>query len=204
MSRVVSMRERVETGRAMLFGFGLVALLSWWWHGHTSARSFWWALTIVLVIGGMLGVVRGTLLVASGFSGFGRNFHEPREPFEAPAEDDPEDQAVALNGETAGALAFPLVLLISGGLVTLLEVFPAMNFVPEFEGEHWVSPRMLVPWMFFAGMATIVWSVLLRVMMKTGPDRWTYIPGTRSEIRKTTRTYVVVSVILIAIAAVNV
>ena len=204
MGEGMSMRERVETGRAMLFGFGLVALLSWWWHGHTSARSLWWAVTLVLAIGGILGVVRGTLLVVSGFSGFGRNFHEPREPLEVPTEEDSDDHAVALNGETAGALAFPLVLLISGGLVTLLKVFPAMNSVPEFEGENWVSPRMLVPWMFIAGTATIGWSVLLRVMMKTGPDRWTHFPGTRSEIRKTTRTYVVTSIILIAIAAASI
>ncbi|MFW2338900.1 MAG: hypothetical protein ACN4GK_02525 [Acidimicrobiia bacterium] len=204
MSKVMSMRERVETGWWTLFGYGLVALLSWWWHGHTSAPSFWWSATLLLAIGGLLGIIRGAVLVASGFSGFGRNFHEPRDPIEFPADDESIDQSVALNGETAGPLLFPLVLLISGGIVTLLKVFPAMNFVPEFEGEHWVSPRMLVPWMFFTGAATIAWSILLRVMMRTGADRWTYIPGTRNEIRTTTRNYVVASVVLIAIAAVNV
>lgn len=204
MSKVMSMRERVDAGRWMIFGYGLVALLSWWWHGGTSAPSFWWSVTLVLAIGGLLGIIRGTVLVASGYSGFGRNFHEPRDPVEIPAEEDSNDQSVALNGETAGPLVFPTVLLISGVIVTLFKVFPAMNFVPEFEGEHWVSPRMLVPWMFFTGAATIVWSILLRVMMKTGPDRWTYIPGTRNEIRTTTRNYLVASVVLIAIAAVNV
>ena len=38
-------------------------------------------------------------------------------------------------------------------------------------------------------------------MMKTGPDRWTYLPGTRDEIRQDTRTYIVWGVILIVIAA---
>jgi hypothetical protein len=205
MSKVMSMRERVDAGRWMIFGYGLVALLSWWWHGGTSAPSFWWSVTLLLVIGGLLGIIRGAVLVASGFSGFGRNFHEPRDPIEIPAEDDPNGQSVALNSQTAGALVTPMVLLISGSIVTVFKVFPATNSLSwEFRDEPWVSPRVLVPWMLFVGFVVIAWSVLLRLMMKTGPDRWTYFPGTRDEIRKVTRTYIVWSVILIAIAAANV
>jgi hypothetical protein len=83
--------------------------------------------------------------------------------------------------------------------VVLFKVFPAANFVPEFEGDHWVSPRFLVPWMFAAGIVLVMWSVLLLVMMKTGPDRWDYVPDTRDEIRKWTRIYIVIGVVLIGI-----
>jgi len=77
-----------------------------------------------------------------------------------------------------------------------------MNFVPEFEGEHWVSPRFLVPWMLVAGVVLVGWSVLLLVMMKTGPDRWSYVPETRGEIRQWARMYIVTGIILIGIGAV--
>ena len=194
------MRDRVETGIGMLFVFGLAAAVSWWWHGHTSAPSLWWAISLVSTLACVVGIGRAAQLILSGFSGFGRNYFEERELPEEPQGDGLDGQTVALNSETSGVIALPLVLLISGAIVTLLRVFPAMNFIPEFEGDHWVSPRFLVPWMFFAGIAVVGWSILLRIMMKTGPDRWTYVPGTRAEIRKLSRIFVVTGIILIAMA----
>lgn len=197
-----SMRERVESGIWTLVGYGIIAAVSWWWHGHTSASSLWWTISLLLVGAGVIGLGRGAQLVLSGFSGFGRNFHEERDPPQEPSADDSDDQGVALNSETAGALAFQMVLLISGSIVAVFKVFPATNSLSwEFRDDPWVSPRVLVPWMLFVAFAVIAWSVLLRVMMKTGPDRWTYVPGTRDEIRKATRTYIVWSVILIVVAA---
>ena len=196
------MRERVESGRGMLVGFGIIAAVSWWWHGHTSASSLWRTVSLLLVGAGVIGFGRGVQLVLSGFSGFGRNFHEERDPPEESSADDSDDQGVALNSETAGALVFPMVLLISGSIVAVFKVFPAANSLSwEFRDEPWVSPRVLVPWMLFVGFVVIAWSVLLRVMMRTGPDRWTYLPGTRDEIRKVTRIYIVWSVILVVVAA---
>lgn len=196
------MRERVESGLYTLFGYGILAAVSWWWHGHTSASSLWWTISLLLVGAGVIGLGRGAQLVLSGFSGFGRNFHEERDPPEESSGNDSDDQGVAINSETTGALLFPMVLLITGSIVAVFKVFPAANSLSwEFRDDPWVSPRVLVPWMLFVGFAVIAWSVLLRVMMKTGPDRWTYVPGTRDEIRKATRTYVVWSLILIVVAA---
>ena len=194
------MRDRVETGIGMLFLFGLAAAVSWWWHGHTSAPSLWWAISLVSTVACVIGIGRAAQLILSGFSGFGRNYFEERELPEVTHGDGQDGQTVALNSETSGALALPMVLLISGAAVTLLKAFPAMNFIPEFDGDHWVSPRFLVPWMFFAGFAVVGWCMLLRIMMRTGPDRWTYVPGTRAEIRKNTRIFMVAGLILIALA----
>ena len=195
------MRDRVETGQGMLYAFGLPGVVAWWWHGFTSAPSMWWVISLVGMIAGAIGVVRGAQLILSGFSGFGRNFHEERDPVEQPVGDAAGDESVSRDSEAAHVVALPLVLVISGGVVVLFKVFPAMNFVPEFEGEHWVSPRFLVPWMFIAGLVLIAWSVLLLVMMKTGPDRWEYATDTRREIREWTRIYIVIGIILMLIAA---
>ncbi len=195
------MRDRVETGLGMLYAFGLPGVVAWWWHGHTSAPSMWWVISLVGMIAGAIGVARGAQLILSGFSGFGRNFYEERDPVEQPVGDAAGDESSSRDSEAAHVVAIPSVLMISGGLVVLFKVFPAMNFVPEFEGEHWVSPRFLVPWMFVAGIVLIAWSVLLLVMMKTGPDRWEYAPDTRPEIRQWTRIYIVIGIILMLIAA---
>jgi hypothetical protein len=183
----------------MLYAFGLPGLAAWWWHGHTSVPSLWWMISLVGMVVGAVGVLRGIQLVLSGFSGFGRNFHEPRDPIEEPPGDDADTESESSDSEAASVIALPSVLVISGGMVVLFKVFPAVNFVPEFEGDHWVSPRFLVPWMFAAGIVLVAWSVLLLVMMKTGPDRWDYVPDTRDEIRKWTRIYIVIGVILIGI-----
>lgn len=202
MQEGASMRERVESGIYTLVGSGITATVSWWWHGHTPASSPWWTISLLLVGAGVIGFGRGVQLVLSGFSGFGRNFHEERDPPEESSADDSDDQRVAVDSETAGALAFPMVLLITGSIVAVFKVFPAANSLSwEFRDEPWVSPRVLVPWMLFVAFVAIAWSVLLRLMMKTGPDRWTYVPGTRDELRKVTRIYIVWSVILIAVAA---
>jgi hypothetical protein len=202
MREGASMRDRVETGQGMLYAFGLPGVATWWWHGHTSAPSLWWVISLVGMIVGAVGVLRGTQLILSGFSGFGRNFHEERDPAEESPGDAAENEGDSRDSEAARVVALPLVLVISGGVVILFKVFPAMNFVPEFEGDHWVSPRFLVPWMFVAGVVLVGWSVLLLVMMKTGPDRWGYVPGTRGEIRRWTRIYTVAGIVLIGIGAV--
>ncbi len=194
------MRDRVETGQGMLYTFGLLGLVSWWWHGFTSAPRLWWVISLVGMIAGVVGVLRGTQLILSGFSGFGRNFHEARDPIEGPTGDAEESESDSRDSEAAHVVALPSVLAISGGMVILFKVFPAMNSVPEFEGDHWVSPRFLVPWMFTAGIVLVAWSVLLRVMMKTGPDRWDYLPDTRDEIRQWTRIYILIGIILIGTA----
>jgi hypothetical protein len=183
----------------MLYTFGLPGMVAWWWHWHTSAPSLWWMISLVGMVVGAVGVLRGIQLVLSGFSGFGRNLHEPREPIEEPPGDAADTESESRDSEAARVVALPSVLVISGGMVVLFKVFPAANFVPEFEGDHWVSPRFLVPWMFAAGIVLVMWSVLLLVMMKTGPDRWDYVPDTRDEIRKWTRIYIVIGVVLIGI-----
>lgn len=201
MSDGASMRDRVETGQGMLFAFGLPGAVAWWWHGHTSVPSLWWVISLVGMIVGAVGVLRGTRLILSGFSGFGRNFHEARDPAEESPGDEEDNEINSRNSEAARVVALPSVLMISGGVVILFKVFPAMNFVPEFEGEHWVSPRFLVPWMIVTGIVLIGWTVLLLVMMTTGPDRWDYVPDTRDEIRQWARIYIVTGIILIAIGA---
>lgn len=202
MQEGASMRKRVERGRGMLVGFGIMAAVSWWWNARTSASSLWWMISLLLVGAGVIGFGRGVQLFLSGFSGFGRNFHEVRDTPEESSAGDSDDQGDAVDNETDGALVFPLVLLISGSIVAVFKVFPATNSLSwEFRDEPWVSPRVLVPWMLFVGFAAIAWSVVLRMMMKTGPDRWTYLPGTRAEIRKMTRLFIVWSVILMVVAA---
>ena len=196
-----SMRDRVESGQGTLFVFGLCAAVSWWWHGLTSAPSIWWSMSLLPAVGSLIGFGRGVQLVLSGFSGFGRNFLEEREIPEMRPDDDATDHRGAVDKETVGAVAFPTVLLIVGCVLFLLKVFPAMNLVPEFDGDHWVSPRLLVPSMFISGFGLVAWSVLLLGMMKTGPDRWTYVAGTREAIRKWTRIFIIGGVILIAYAA---
>ena len=129
------MRERVETGMGMLFMFGLGGLVVWWWHSHTTATSLWWTITLVAALVCAIGIGRGVQLFLSGLSGFGRNFHEGREP---PGED------ATVDSETAAPLLPPTVLMISGILVFLLKLFPALNSAQEFSPDHWVSPRVLV------------------------------------------------------------
>ena len=186
------MRDRVESGMGTLFVFGLGGVVAWWWHSHTAARSFWWVITLVAAIACAVGVGRGAQLVLSGFSGFGRNFHEDREP---PGDGETPDS------EAAVPLILPAVLMISGIVTLLLKLFPALNSAQEFDPDQWVSPRVLVPWTFIAGFLMVGWSVLLLIMMKTGPDRWAYVPGTREEIRKVSRIFITIGAILMVIAA---
>ena len=186
------MRERVETGVWMLVTFGLGAFFAWWWHSSTSATSLWWMITLVAGIGCAIGVARGAQLFLSGLSGFGRNFFEDREP---PGEDDTVDS------QTAAPLLPPTLLMISGIIAGLLRFFPALNSAQEFSPDHWVSPRVLVPWMFIAGFLMVTWCTALLIMLKTGPDRWAFVSGTREDIRKTSRILAAIGVLLMAIAA---
>lgn len=201
MREGMSMRERVDSGIGMLYMFGLLGLVTWWWHAHTSSPSLWWSISLLGMIAGGLGVLRATQLILSGFSGFGRNFHEERDPEGPGGSKSSDDGDDSRESEAAQVIAAPTVLVISGGVAVLLRVFPSWNSVPEFEGDHWVSPRLLVPWMFVAGAVLVAWSVLLLVMMKTGPDRWTYAPDTRPEIRKWAWIYIAIGTVLILIAA---
>ena len=185
------MRDRVERGQGMLFLFGLGALVAWWWHRHTSPTSFWWLVTLVAAVTCAIGIARGAQLVLSGFSGFGRNFHEER---------DAPEEGTTLDSEAAVPLSVPIVMTLSGIVALLLRVFPALNSAQEFSPDHWVSPGVLVPWMFIAGFLTVAWSVLLLAMMKTGPDRWAYVPGTRDEIGQVSRIFIVIGVVLIGAA----
>ena len=61
--------------------------------------------------------------------------------------------------------------------------------------------ELLVLLIFVAGFGVITWTVLVLVMMKTGPDRWTYVPGTRERIRLSMWRFLAIGVVLVAIAA---
>jgi hypothetical protein len=201
MGERASMRDRVQTGNVMVFIFLITALSSWWWNSKTTAVSLWWVISIVSTIGSVILFTKGVQLVFSGFSGFGRNFFEPHETLDPSPESDSYDHTVAVNRETAGALALPMVLLIFGGLTLLTKIFPTMNRIPESDGANFVPPHFLTPLIFTIGFTMVTWSILVRVMMKTGPDRWTYVPGTREQLRSYTNTFIVIGVLFVALVA---
>lgn len=196
-----SMRDRVQSGNVLTFFFFVVGLLSFWWNSNTAEYSVWWVCSIAVIVVSLFLVVIGVHWILSGFSGFGRNFHEPREAFTPSAEDGPSERLAAINRETAGVLGFPMVLMIFGGLTFLVRLFPQMNIIPESGSETWIPTRFLNPMVFAFGSILIAWSVLLQVMMKTGPDRWDYVPGARAQIRSYTRMFFVLGVLLILFAA---
>ncbi len=194
------MHDRVQTGNVLVFIFFIVGLLSMWWNSNTTPFSLWWVFSVGLTVGSVILFVKGVQLIVAGISGFGRNFHEPREPLYPSPEDDSYDHTVAVNRETDGALGFPMVLIIFGGLTLLVRLFPAMNVIPESEGANYVPTRFLALLILAFGSALIVWSVLLRIMMKTGPDRWDYVPGARDQIRSYTRAFFVLGVLFVSFA----
>lgn len=96
-------------------------------------------------------------------------------------------------------LIFPYVLLVTAGIVQLLEVFPAMNTSHEF-GDDWVSPRLMDPWLFIVGVVVAVWGVSVLVIMQNDQDRWTDQPKTRSAVRNQSWFQIVAGIVLVSIA----
>ena len=201
MGEKVSMRERVENGQGMVFISAFSLGVSWFWHQYTSAPSFWWGITGVLVVGSLIGVGRSVQLILSGFSGFGRNFHEEREPLDPSPEDESYDHGAAASKEAAHVWAWPLLLFMTGVLTTAFRLWPGMMTPTGVPDPGSVPSPLLVLWIFTAGFATIGWTMLVLVMMKTGPDRWTYVPGTRDRVRSSMWKFLAAGVVLVAIAA---
>ena len=120
------MRERVGSGGGGLFIYGLALGASWFWHQHTSAPSLWWGITGVLTIGSVIGIGRSVQLILSGFSGFGRNFHEERELLDPSPEDESNDHDAAASKEASHVWAGPLVLFVTGVLASAFRMWPGM------------------------------------------------------------------------------
>jgi hypothetical protein len=196
----MSMRDRVENGQGMLFVSAMALGASWFWHQHTSAPSLWWGLTGVLTIGSVLYVGRSVQLIVSGWSGFGRNFHEERVPLDPPQQDDSYDHDAAIGEEASHVWAGPGVLLASGVLATAFRLWPGMMSPDGIPDPEFVPAHLLVAWIFIAGIATVGWTVVVLVMMKTGPDRWAYVPGTRKRIRSSIWKLLLGGIILVATA----
>ena len=194
------MRERVQSGQGILFVSAFSLGVSWFWHQYTSAPSFWWGVTGVLIIGSVLGVGRSVQLILSGWSGFGRNFCEEREPLDPSPEDEAYDHDAAVSHETSHVWAGPVIIFASGVLATGFRLWPGMMTPTGVPDSDFIPYDLLVLWIFAAGFATIVWTMLVLVMMKTGPDRWTYVPGTRDRIRSSMWKLLLAGVVLIAIA----
>ncbi len=194
------MRGRVETGLGTFFVSALAFVASGFWYLQTSAPSLWWGISGVLSVGSAIGVARGLQLMLSGLPGFGRNFLEEREPPDPPPGDEAYDHDAALSSEASHVWAGPLALFVSGVLATAFRLFPAMMTPDGVPDPDFIPSHMLVLWIFFAGFATIGWTVVVLVMMKTGPDRWTYVSGARERIRSSMWILLILGVILVTIA----
>ena len=200
MRTAMSMRDRVENGQGMAFVAALALGASWFWHQLTSAPSLWWGISGVLVIGSVIYAGRSAQLILSGWSGFGRNFHEEREPSDPLSEDESYDQDAEISDEASHVWAGPGVLAASGVLATAFRLWPEMMTPDGIADPGFVPYHLLVRWIFFAGFATVAWTVLVLVMMKTGPDRWSYVPGTRERIRSSMWKLLLIGIVLIVIA----
>jgi hypothetical protein len=198
----MSMRDRVESGQGMLFVAAMALGASWFWHQHTEALSLWWGVTGILTIGSVIYLGRAVQLVFSGMSGFGRNFHEERELLDPPPEDDAYDHEDVLSNEASHVWAGPGVLLALGVLATVFRLWPEMMAPDGVADPEFVPYHLLVRWIFIAGIATIVWTLLVLVMMQTGPDRWSYVPGTRKRIRSSMWKLLLLGIMLVTIATV--
>lgn len=202
MREKMSMRERVESGEGMLFVYVLALGASWFWHQHTSAPSLWWGISGVLTIGSVIGIGRSVQLILSGFSGFGRNFYEEREPLDPSPEDESYDHDAAASKEASRVWAGPLVLFVTGVLASAFRMWPGMLTPTGVAEPDFIPYDLLVLWIFVAGFATISWTVLVLVMMRTGPDRWAYVPGTRERIRSSMWKLLLAGVVLVVVATV--
>ena len=194
------MRDRVENGQGMLFVSAMALGASWFWHQHTLSPSLWWGLSGVLTIGSLLYVGRSVQLIMSGMSGFGRNFHEEREPLDPPPNADSYDQDAPTSNEASHVWAGPGVLLASGVMAIAFRLWPGMMTPDGVPDPEFVPYHLLVRWIFMAGFAIVGWTVLVLVMMKTGPDRWAHVPGTREQIRASMWKLLLAGIIVVAIA----
>jgi hypothetical protein len=175
---------------------------SWFWLGLTSAPSLWWGLSGVLTIGSVIAVGRSVQLILSGFSGFGRNFHEEREPPDPPPGDESYDHDAAISDEASHVWAGPGTLFATGVLAAAFRLFPGWMIPDGVPDPDFIPHHYLVGWIFIAGFGTFVWAALLLVMMRTGPDRWAYVPGTRERIRSSMRAFLFLGIVLVAVATV--
>ncbi len=199
-----SMRDRVTTGIGASFCFSISTSLLLWWNLSTTTLSVWWVASILLLVLSISLLVWGLMNVLSGFSGFGRNFFEVRDPYNPPLDASCDDHKAAVNDETSGVLGFPMMMFVLSALLVALMVFPAMNFIPEFDGDNWISPGLLAPLILASGFILIAWCIMLQSMMKTGPDRWTHIPGSRDQIRSYIRFHMVIGMLLVVIGYLNI
>jgi len=197
----MSMRDRVENGQGMLFVSLLALGASWLWFRNTAAPSLWWGIAGVLTIGSVIYVARSVQLILSGMSGFGRNFHEERELPDPPPGDESYDLDAAIGDEASHVWAGPGVLVASGVLATGFRLFPGWMTPDGVPDPDFIPYELLVVWIFIAGFATVIWTVAVLVMLKTGPDRWAYVPGARSRIRSTMWKLLLAGIILVAIAS---
>lgn len=196
----MSMRDRVENGQGMVVVAVSALGASWFWHQHTAAPSFWWGMTGVLAIGSVIYLGRSVQLILTGMSGFGRNFHEKREPPDPSPEDESYDLDAVISDEASSVWGGPGVLVASGVLATAFRLWPGWMTPDGIADPEFVPYHLLVRWIFIAGFGVIAWTVLVLVMMTTGPDRWTYVPGTRERIRSSTWKLLLVGMVLVAIA----
>jgi hypothetical protein len=194
------MRDRVESGAGGLFVYGLALGASWFWHQHTSAPSLWWGISGVLTIGSVIGVGRNVQLMLSGFSGFGRNYHEEREPLDPSPDDESYDHDAVVKEEASHVWGGPGVLFASGVLASAFRMWPEMMTPDGVADPDFIPYDLLVLWVFVAGFGVITWTVLVLVMMKAGPDRWAYVPGARQRIRSSMWKLLAAGVVLVAIA----
>lgn len=196
----MSMRDRVGSGGGGLFVYGLALGASWFWHQHTSAPSLWWGITGILTIGSVIGIGRNVQLILSGFSGFGRNFHEEREPLDPSPEDESYDHDAAVSDEAGHVWSGPLGLVALGALASAFRMWPGMMTPTRIAEPDFILYDLLVLLIFVAGFGVIIWMVLVLVMMKTGPDRWAYVSGARERIRLSMWRFLAVGTVLVAIA----
>ena len=201
MREAGSMRDRVEAGEGMLFVSLLALGASWFWFQNTSSPSLWWGISGVLVLASLVGIARGVQLILSGFSGFGRNFCEEREPLDPGPNDEAYDHDAAVSKEVTKVSVVPGLLIATGVVAVVFRVLPSLNVPDGFPDMNFVPTRILVPWMYFVGAATICWSIMVVVMMRTGQDRWAFVPGTRAKIASSMTRFAILGVVMIAIAA---
>ena len=150
------MRDRVESGEGMLFVSVLALGVSWFWYQHTSAPSLWWGISGVLVIGSLIGIGRSVQLILSGFSGFGRNFHEERESLDLSPEDESYDHDAAASKEAAHVWAGPLVLFVTGVLASAFRMWPGMMTPTGIAEPDFIPYDLVVLWIFAAGFGVII------------------------------------------------
>jgi hypothetical protein len=154
----------------------------------------------MLTIGSTIAVGRSMQLILSGFSGFGRNFHEERQPPDPPPGDESYDHDAAISGEASRVWAGPGTLFATGVLAAAFRLFPGWMIPDGVADPDFIPYHYLVRWIFIAGFGTFIWAAMILVMMRTGPDRWAYVPGTRERIRSSMWAFLLLGIVLVAVA----